>query len=109
MLHITPMTLRGAEESPIPGSGVRIGRGSYLAAAIMRRQPSGRGLGSHRWSERRPVISVKRTKKKKKLANVVVACISLYKGTCALVSLQSGTPASRDPSTSLKPAPRMSI
>lgn len=103
MLHIMPMTLRGAEESPIPGSGVRIGGGRHVALGCG--PASSRALGFR--SE--PATSVK-TKKKKtaKLANVVVACISLYKGTRALV-LQSGTHASRDSPTSLEPASRMSI
>lgn len=76
MLHIMPMTLRGAEESPIPGSGVRIGGGRHVALGCG--PASSRALGFR--SE--PATSVK-TKKKKtaKLANVVVACISLYKGT----------------------------
>lgn len=62
MLHIMPMTLRGAEESPIPGSGVRIGRGCHV---VLGRGPASSALGLGSLSE--PVISVK-TKKKKVLS-----------------------------------------
>lgn len=76
MLHIMPMTLRGAEESPIPGSGVRIGGGRHVALGCG--PASSRALGF-----RSELATSVKTKKKKtaKLANVVVACISLYKGT----------------------------